>query len=198
MECAHQMHWEFRAVGHGKRFSEFVQPIKEVDLKRPEVVASLQELVAYARTKGSIRPYLPEIVRDVDPDGIAVPALVVAILEGECDEGDLPQFARLGAAYKVNTNPWRTIALAAMHAVARCSNDTLRETVAALSESPMKVQSVAWGEVPAHLREELNESRAALGTETETEMKPYWQYRIVAAEARLSEEEQYAKEDRGE
>jgi hypothetical protein len=54
------------------------------------------------------------------------------------------------------------------------------------------------GEVPPIFIAGVAEARAALDAEVEVDLQPYWQQRLVIAEAELREQEERAKEERGE
>jgi hypothetical protein len=111
---------------------------------------------------------------------------------------DVRRLARIGGAYAVNSPPWRTIALATIRAASSHGPEALRSIHGALGHRSIRSWSGAIGEVPPIFIAAVTEARAALEAEAEADLRPYWKYRLAIAEADLREQEESAKEERGE
>lgn len=197
-ECSTQDSRQVRAVGHNVRISKYVKKIAADDAASPSVVEAVGEVLELFKDNGSVGYYLPEVLRDIDPEGFVVPAKIAARAAIESDADGMRRLARIGGAYVINSSPWRTIALAAIRAASLLGSDALRSVYGALGERGNLWWSGAVGVVPPIFSEAVTRARANLDAETEAELRPYWQQRLAFAEAALREQEERAKEDRGE
>lgn len=73
-----------------------------------------------------------------------------------------------------------------------------RSVYASLDERGIRSWSGAVGEVPSIFIAAVAEVRAALDAEDQDDLLPYWQQRLAFAKAELREQEEHAKEERGE
>ena len=187
-----------RAVSYNARVSKYVRLVDAAHASDADVVAALNEVLDFVPDNGSVGYYLPEILRDVDPEGLVVPAAVAARAVSANDAEGVRRLARIGGAYAVNSSPWRTIALAAIRAASSFGAEALRSVYGSLEERGIRSWSGAVGEVPPIFITAVAEARAALDAEVQTDLRPYWQQRLAIAEAELREQEERAKEERGE
>lgn len=187
-----------RAVSYNARVSKYVRQVDAAHASDADVVAAVSEVLDFVKDNGSVGYYLPEILRDIDPEGLAVPVAVAARAVAADDAEDIRRLARIGGAYAVNSAPWRTIALAAIRAATPVGADALRSVYGSLGERGIRSWSGAVGEVPPIFVAAVAEARDALDAEVEVELRPYWQQRLAFAEAELRDQEERAKEERGE
>jgi hypothetical protein len=187
-----------RAVSHNVRISKYVKKIAVDDAALPSIVGAIGEVLDLIKDNGSVGYYLPEVLRDIDPDGFVVPAEVAARAAAASDAEGVRRLARLGGAYAINSSPWRAIALATMRAAGPLGRDALRSVYGALGDRGIRSWSGAVGEVPPVFIAAVSDARANLDAEVEDDLRPYWQQRLAFAEADLREHEERAKEDRGE
>lgn len=187
-----------RAVSYNARLSRYVREVNTDDVANDQVIAALSEVLDFVRDTGSVGYYLPEILRDVDPDGVLVPAAVATRAASAVDAKGVRQLARIGGAYGINSLSWRTIALATIRAAVPFGEEALRSVYSSLGERGTRSWSGVEGEVPPVFIAAVAHARAALEAEGESELRPYWQQRLTIAEAELREEEERAKEERGE
>ncbi len=189
---------KIRAVSHNARLSKYVRQIDAAHALDVEEVAAISNVLDFVEDNGSVGYYLPEILCDVDPGGLVVPAAVATRADGAAGAEDTRRLARIGGAYAVNSTAWRTIALAVIRAAQPFGADALRSVHGSLSERGIRSWSGAVGEVPPIFIAAVAEARAALDAEVEVDLRPYWQQRLAIAEAELRDHEERAKEDRGE
>jgi hypothetical protein len=185
-------------VSHNARVSKYVRQVDAAHASDADVVAAVGKVLDFVTDNGSVGYYLPEILRDVDPEGLVVPAAVAARADSAADAEVVRRLARIGGAYSVNSSPWRQIALAAIRAATRLSAEALRSVCGSLGERGIRSWSGAVGEVPPIFIAAVTEARATLDAEEQVELQPYWQQRLAFAEAELREQEERAKEERGE
>lgn len=187
-----------RAVSHNARVSKYVHPIDAEHASDIEVVEAVSRVLDFVDDTGTIGYYLPKILRDVDPEGLVVPMAIAARSNRVMSVGDVRKLARLGSTYAVNGPSWRTIALAVVRAAKPHGPEALRSAYSSLGDTGVRSWSGTMGEVPPVFVAAVAEARAALDAEAEVELRPYWQQRLSVAEADLREQEERAKEDRGE
>jgi len=187
-----------RAISHNFRVSKYVRQVDAACAGDGDVVAAVNEVLDFVQVKGSVRFYLPEILHDIDPEGLVVPAAVEKRAASAIDAQSVRRLARLGAGYAMNSSPWRTIALAVIRAASRFNEEELRSVYGALEERGVRSWSSELGEVPPAFIAAVRDARAALEAEVEFDLRPFWQQRLAIAEAELRDEEERAKEDRGE
>jgi hypothetical protein len=187
-----------RAVGHNTRISKYVRQVHAVHASDVDVIAAVDRMLDFVKDNGSVGYYLPEILADVDPEGVLVPAAVAAHTASISDAEDVRSLARIGAAYPVNSAPWRTIALAAIRAAKALGADAQRSIYSSLGERGIRSWSGTVGAVPSVFVAAVAEARAAFNAEVQGDLLPYWEQRVAIAEAELREQEERAKEERGE
>lgn len=197
-ESAHGHGVESRGVSFNARVSKYVRRIEAADAVDAEVVAALRKVLDFVPDNGSVGYYLPEILCDVDPEGLVVPAAIAARAALNTDAEGVRRLARIGGAYAVNSPPWRTIALATIRAARPLGDEALRSAYGSLGERGIRTWSSARGEVPPIFIAAVADARAALDAEVQVELQPYWQQRLAIAEAELREQEELTKEARGE
>lgn len=187
-----------RAVSHNLRISKYVKKITVDDAASPNTIRAVGEVLDLIKDNGSVGYYLPEVLRDIDPDGFVVPPQVATRAAAATDAEGVRRLARIGGAYAINSSPWRTIALATIRAASPLGSDALRSVYGALGDRGIRSWSGAVGEVPPIFIAAVTNARANLDAEVEEELRPYWQQRLEFAEADLREQEELAKEERGE
>ena len=186
-----------RAVSHGDRISKYVRPIAATDVGDGTVSTAIDGLLEFVTDNGSVGYSLPEVLRDVDPEGLVVPGIVAVRLASAADD-QIRRLTRTSGAYAVGSVPWRTIAKAAIVAARTQGLDVRRSVFSSLRDRGLRTWSGRPGEVPRIFVAAVNEAKAALEAETDVELRPFWEWQLTIAEAELHEEEERAKEERGE
>lgn len=187
------------AVSYNFRFGKYVRHIEAADIGNSTAAQAIDALLALVGAEGGMGHIIPELLCDIDPEGIAIPAAVVARIRGASTATGVRQLARIGGAYLVGTAPWRTIAKAALaagrHHLTQKEQWSLFHV---LAEGEVQGWSGTRGEVPAVFVSAVQEAKSALTAETDSTLRPFWEWRLKVAEEDLREQEQRAKEDRGE
>lgn len=187
-----------RAVSYKAWFSKYVRQLDAAQASEAELVASVSKVLDFVQDNGVVSYYLPEILTDVGPEGLVVPTAVAARADSTTDAEGLRRLARIGGAYALNGSPWRTMALAAIRAARPVSEDALLSVYSSLGDGGIRSWSGAVGEVPLIFIAAVAEARAALDAEGQAEPRPYWTQSLAVAEDELREQEERAKEERGE
>ncbi|MCL2726083.1 MAG: ATP-binding protein [Polyangiaceae bacterium] len=188
----------YKAAGYRARISKYVREIVDADIANAVIKIALDKVLNFVNDNGTIGYYLPEILRDIDPNGLAVPTTVEARATIAIGAEDVRRLARIGRVYAVNSAPWRTIALATIRAAIPHGQEALRSVHDALSGSGIRSWSGMRGEVPQIFIDAVDEARKTLDTEVEADLKPFWQYHLDFTKAELDREQEGAKEGRGE
>ena len=147
---------------------------------------------------GSVGYYLPEICRDIDPEGLMVPTEVARRVSGVTTPQELRRLARIAGGYAIGSAPWRAIAKPVIARAMLSGGDERRAVFARLADRGIRSWSGTPGEVPAIFRSAVESARSALDSEADAEFRPFWEWRLAVAEAELRGQEEQAKEERGE
>jgi hypothetical protein len=198
MEATRDDGIQTRALSFRTRISAYVAPVAGDDATDDTIVDAVAQLVAFVSDTGTIGFYLPDVLRDIDPDGLVVPEIVVARFASASQASEVRRLARVASAYAVNSVPWRSIALAAIRCAKPYGEDTLRSVYGALGASGVRSWSSAIGEVPAVFINAVAAMEEANAVEEEFDLRPYWLHHLRVAESELREQEERAKEERGE
>jgi hypothetical protein len=188
----------FRAVGYNVRLSKYVKSITSADVTDVAVQDAVRAIIDIGADHGTVGYYLPEVLCEVDPEGLVVPAEVAKRLTVAAGLEGVRRGARIGGAYVVGSPPWRTIAKAALASTAAASSEARRALCEALGERGIRSFSGMPGEVPEIFVAAVNNARAALNAEADADLQPFWEWRLADAEADLRYEQERAKEERGE
>jgi hypothetical protein len=185
-------------VGLQRRPSRYVAPVTEADVQDELAVEAVSSLVGLANDSGSVAYYLADMLGEVDPKGLIVPAAVVAQIAAVERPQDLVRLARLARAYAVGSIPWRTIASPVLANVATAPDDKRRGLYEALAEAGVRSWSGAVGQVPEIFRTSVVLAKEALASEADEPFRSLWAWRLGIAEAQLKQQEEECKEERGE
>lgn len=198
LEVAHG-HGDVRALSHHMRFSRFVMSIDQTAAITPDVEHSMGKLLEFVSDAGSVGYYLHGVLRDVDPHGRVVPELVARRFAESDDQEARWRLARIGGAFAIGSAAWRTIASPVLtRAAAAETLEERRSLYTALTEHGPRSWSGTPGEVPAIFTAAVDSARQHLNAETDGVFRPFWEWRLAAAEAELRDQEEHAREERGE
>ena len=188
-----------RAVSRHARVSRYVAPITATHVNDPEVGKAVEALVDLVWDRVMVGYYLPEILRDVDPEGLLIPAEVTRRLANVTSMDDVWWLARIAGAYAMGSSAWRTIAQPViLRAVRSGSDEERRSLFNALTDHGPRFWRGTPGEVPQTFVSGVESARQMLESETDFEFRPFWEWYLAVAEAELLEQEEQAKEMRGE
>lgn len=189
----------FSAVSYRATLTSYVTPIEaESDLGNTETIGAVCDLIGLAGSSSSIGFYLPEILGDIDPQGLAVPAEIARRITSTTDDDELRALAKFSQAYPISGSPWRQIAAPVLQ-IAEAKSETERWYLYShLTERPRQAWMRSHGDVAVVFVEAVQAARDALTAETEPEFKPYWRWQLSRAEEELQSQEQDAQEERGE
>jgi len=189
-------HSGVHALSRHMLLSRFIEPIREpVGVEERAVVNELLSLVS---DTGSLGHYLPSILQDVDPHGSVVPEEVARKFGEAIVYDDARRLARIGSAYVIGTSAWRTIAKPVVVRAGQAGTDERLSLYSALTQQESRFWSGQIGEVPAFFTDAVKSARERLETEEDHDFRPFWKWRLELAEAELREQEEQAKEVRGE
>jgi len=187
------------AVSRHARLSRYVAPISAAHVNDPEVGKAVEALVDFVSDHGTVGHYLPEILQDVDPEGSLIPAEVARRLAHVTSKEDVWLLARIAGVYDMGGSAWRTIAKPAIvRAVRSGSEEERRSLFNSLTDHRPRSWWGTRGEVAQIFISAVQSARQMLESETDTEFRPFREWYLAVAEAELREQEEHAKEERGE
>ena len=191
-------HEDVLALSRRMRLSCFVDPIgqdRDVDADSSSAVYKLLDFVS---DTGSVGYLLHEILRDVDPHGRIVPAEVARRFTETDDRDAARRLARIGSGFALNTPAWRTTAKPVLARAANADEEERGSLYLALTELGTRSWLGTPGEVPAIFTSAVESARQHLKDETDDDFCLYWEWCLKVAEAELHDQEEKAKEERGE
>ena len=185
------------ALGFRVRLGKLVARIEPSNLGDSSVALAVEKLVSMTDDRGSVGYHLRELIGDVDPAGLAIPAEVArrAVLTGTPDR--LRPLARTAGAYVIGSAPWREIATPVLKSAAGYTADQQRSLFHELVDRGSFAWSARVGEVAAVFRTAVEDAKRARDAETDAAFRPFWSWRVEVAEATLRQQEEERKEDRG-
>lgn len=196
---AEAAHDKVRAVSHRAQLSSYVTQIAPTQVNDPDVTRAVKALVDLVTDQGTVGYHLPEVLRNVDPGGLLVPAEVARRLASVADKEEARRLARIAGAYAIGAAAWRTIAKPVIaRAVRAPGEDERRSLFSSLTHLGPRTWSGTPGEVPQIFIAGVQAARHLLESETDAEYRPFWEWYLAVAEAELREQEEEAKEERGE
>jgi hypothetical protein len=188
----------FSAVSHHARLSKYVAPISVADAEMPQVARAVRALVDFASDKGSVGYSLPEVLRDVDPEGVAIPDEVARRVSVAVSPEELRALARIGGAYSIGSAPWRAIAKPVIARGAAGGSNLQRSLFRGLADRGIRTWSGTVGQVPTIFLAAVETAKQSLETELDLELVDFWKWSLEIAESELRDQEERSKEERGE
>jgi hypothetical protein len=112
---------------------------------------------------------------------------------------DVWLLARVAGTYPIGSSPWRTIAKPVIVRAAHSDSDEERRLLFnSLTDPRPRTWSGTPGEVSQIFIARVESSKQMLESETDLEFRPFWEWYLAVAEAELHDQEEHAKEERGE
>lgn len=158
------------------------------------VHTSILEIIDLIKSGNIFSYILPTWIKNIDPDGLLIPSITEEEIRNETDSSILRCLRKIATGYEVNSTSWRKIAIAIL------SNDHQEiETGSVffdLTNSGIRSWSSLPGEVPILFIRQVEDAKSLLGNETESKLKPLWEWNLKKAQAELRDMEEEAKEQR--
>ncbi len=177
--------------------SRFVKKISASDVTDNNTIEAVENLISLLIKYDKGGYSLAHYIVDIDPAGILVPNIVVQKIQNPLFYGKFNTLGKVAGCYKLNSQPWRIIASSI---ILLTDNFTEREKISlyhSISENEREWTS-APGEVPQLFIDNVKKAEELLIEETESKLKPYWEWKLECAKDKLEAEEESAKEERGE
>lgn len=138
-----------------------------------------------------------EIVK-IDPENRCLGKIVAQEFISAKNDDEKKCFARIATHLNDDSSAWKEISAEVCKYAKRLPKKEKHQFWSALSWKNFEVYTCVYGHVPQNFYDDVNHSRKMLEEETLLERKEYWQWKLDFAERLLKDEEQRAKELRGE
>ncbi len=195
---AREGYGKVRAVGHRMLLIRCVHPITQAQAGDVEIAMAIADLVDLVWDTGMVGYYLPRLLQKVEPHGYLVPEKVVCSLGDMSDVNDVRRLARIAGAYDIGSEAWRTIAKPIIECAAHLPSLEQRYSLfRALTPHGMRIWESIPGEVPQTFVKDVESACELLETETDAEFRPFWEWNLEVAKAKLERQREYAREERG-
>jgi hypothetical protein len=189
---------EYRAVGFSLRLSDFVQQVTPDNCDSTEVYGTITKLLDLVSDRGSVGYYLPELAKDVDPQGLVVATEVAHRASLVSTVDSLYRLARCAGAYAEGTSAWRMMAKSILSKVPTLSPEEQETVFSGLVDHGTKSWSGFPGEVPQLFIDQVEHAQRFANDETDPTFQEFWDWRLRVAKAELQRHEDEAREERGE
>ena len=187
------------AVSYHERLSRYIKPLSAADAGDSAVEALVAELVGLAANSGTVGFYLPAMLRDVDPEGVFAPAAVAGLVGAASTIEQIRRLSRIAGGYALGSPAWRAIAKPSLaRAAATGTTEEQRSILSTLTPDGIRSWSGTPGVVPSIFVSAVQFAKEMLIAELDEDVRRFWQWHLAAAEAELREQEELAKEERGE
>lgn len=173
--------------------SRYVVRVTEANATNPEVTQALDAMIDLASGHSTVAYHIPEMLQEIDPDGLVVPGLVSSKVQAGSTAERLQELATIAGAYVLRTPAWRALAKPLLARAARLSSQECHSLYSNLVFDRPSVGT--WGGLTNVARSELESARHALETEDDVDFRPFWEWHVKQAEARVRAYEEWAKED---
>jgi hypothetical protein len=187
---------EVRALTHDMRLHRFVKPIDEGTDITPEISTSVNRLLGFVLDGGNVGYYMYEVLRDIDPLGRVVPSQASLRFVTANDQKERYRIARIAGAFTLGSTAWREIAKPVLELAAE-THEARISLFSALTEH-RRAWSGRPGEVPAVFISAVDSAQQQLEVESDETLRPFWEWRLDTAKSELRDQQEYAKEERGE
>lgn len=185
-------------VGHSVNLGDYVETLKPGQESDDETLRVVGELLDLSNDTGSIGYKLPDILHELDPDGIIVPTAIAGRVQQARGYDELWKVSRLTEAYVVGTAQWRTIATAVIAASSGVTDRERRSIFHQLGDPGPTSWSGTPGEVAPAFLSAVAHAEAMRDRESDEILRPYWDWYVAVAEESLRNEQERVKEERGE
>ncbi|MBX3157652.1 MAG: hypothetical protein KF773_16895 [Deltaproteobacteria bacterium] len=183
-----------RALSFSLGLSEFVEPIRPENANDQDVTRAVAELLDLVDAGGMVGYRLPELVQQVDPEGIIAPRELAGRMSSRVD-AVIQRFARLAKSYSLGTRAWRTIAAPVLEHARDIDSPSERIGLYhAICETGVRSWSGTPGTVPVVFVHEVERARQRRQEESDPRFIPLWDWCLSVAEADLRHQQDRAKE----
>lgn len=186
----------FRAMSSHSMLSRYVRKFDSSASRHPETLAAVRDLIELVHDESSIGYYAPQLLAEIDPEGWAVPSEVARAIGAATSVDDTLRLSRVAGAYVIGGPAWRAIARAALSSpLAATQTSTV---CSALGGSRSRSWQGTPGEVPPVFIAAAESAKRQLDEERDPVLLPFWTWQKAIADAELRQQEEEAREERGE
>jgi len=184
------------------RIFNYIRPLLNREELTDVVIASFKGLFQFYNHGSMLKFSLPDILANLDPNGIILPDLIVKKLK-ECNfqnqedvtNNDGLDLIRYAAYYQINSAPWRTIAIETCKLIHELDSDQRKKIYSTLLNKHFSFSScMGMDEFSALYIDAVKRAQKDMENEKEEVLKELMKYRLQIAEIELKSEKQRKEE----
>jgi len=184
------------------KLNKFIQIISENDKEDDAKIEIMEKLLEYNTNNKLLSYEIPDLLIDVDPEGIILPDLLLdrinqAILKKNLDK--IIPWSRYAGQYKDNSNVWRKLSLPVLEFVLNnCNKEETNRLYSSLYTKVNEIESW-WGapdELHPRFQEKIDRAQKDYDKETNPAFKKYFEWCLKIAKAEKIAAEREKEEDR--
>ena len=192
---------EGKIISRQNEIINCVKKIKDANEVTETILTSFRKLLEFYNHKSALRYFLPEILTNLDPDGIILPDLIVEKLR-ECEfqlqkdltENECFELIRYAAYYQINSASWRVIAIEACKTAHNLDSDQKQRIYSALLTKHISSWAGIEDEISAYHLNAVKRAQKDMDDENEEILKDLMKYRLQIAEIDLKNDQQRKEE----
>lgn len=188
----------FRTLPSRERLSEWITPISPEQADDAAIRNLIAKLLSYADFSPKLGYSFPRYLANVDPSGVITADMVVEKLTDpkvKRNPSEVWQWAKFAGYYPEDSKAWRQIANAACSVAIHFDDRHKYSIFHALTNPEPKMGVSRIGEVPSTFEMAAEAAQKRLKNGTEPALIPFWQWRLLLAEAELNREIERVKEE---
>jgi len=174
---------DYKIVPTRHRLTRYVAPLPASGVVPSAVREAINALLNYTERKDMLGYILPAYAADVDPHGVLVPELLVArIQSAKTDKEVIWVWARFAGYYGFNSQPWKSIAGAAVTAARGLPPRDQTSVYVTLLPQEIKSSNYPAGEMDPRPEQDLQRRKRELQDETDEVLLPFRKWHLAAAQ----------------
>ncbi len=177
---------------------KFVDKVKREEKADPQIIECLKELLQINFHKSILGFELPEIIKNLDPEGFILPDLILEKIENREFRWEKPkgyEWTRYAGQYQINSPAWREIAKKACEYANGLEHKEKVEIYSSLLPSGIISWEGPYGEFNPRWQQEIQIAKEDSCKEQDPDLKKFFEWRLKVAQDDFDREKLRFEED---
>ncbi len=168
---------------------KFIQIISENDKEDVDKKGTLKSLLGYNLNNNLLSYELPDLMIDIDPNGLMLPELLLEEIHQAISENNLDKiipWSKYAGQYQDNKDIWCKLSKPILDfAIEKCGEEQRKRLYSSLYSKVHEIESW-WGfpdELHSHYQEKVNKAQKDYDNEKDSSFKSYFKWCLDGAEA---------------